>query len=142
MPTLEIIGRITHIGETVRITESFSKRTMIVEETCEYPQTFPIDFNNENIDLTFNYQVGQNVKATVNVRGKAYTNKSTQLPSAFLSFAIWKMESLDHASKYATPQPSNPPPNQSAPNQSSSEDDDLPFLKRKAPILPYWGGFN
>ena len=121
---MEVIGKIKLINETQTFgTGGFRKRDMVVTTDEQYPQMILIEFIQDKCDLLNNYQVGQDVKVSINLRGREWINPQGEA-KYFNSVQGWRIEGLSQGV------PSNIPPTQSfepAPDLSENEPDDLPF---------------
>lgn len=83
---IEIKGTVETILEIQEFASGFRKRTIVVNTGGKYPQTVPIDFAKEKIDLLDNLATGQEVAIGVNVRGNEYNGKY------YVSLAGWKVD--------------------------------------------------
>ena len=122
---MEIIGKIKLINETQTFgSNGFRKRELVVTTDEQYPQMILIEFIQDKCDILNTYQVGQDVKVSINIRGREWINPEGQA-KYFNSIQGWRIESLAAAGA-----PSNVPPADSfapAPDLSANEPDDLPF---------------
>ena len=85
-----------------------------------------IEFVQDKTDLLDNYQVGQNVKVSINLRGREWVNPQGET-KYFNSIQGWRIEVLDEA---ASPDmPPLPPADAFEPATDFNEEDhdDLPF---------------
>lgn len=122
---MEVIGKIKLIGETQTFgSNGFRKRELVVTTDEQYPQMIMIEFVQDKVDLLNNYSVGQDVKVSINLRGREWINPQGEA-KYFNSIQGWRVESL--AQGASTQQ--LPPIDQfeAAPDLSSDEPDDLPF---------------
>jgi len=120
---MEIIGKIKLINETQTFgSNGFRKREIVVTTDEQYPQMILIEFIQDKCDILNNFQVGQDVKVSINIRGREWINPEGQA-RYFNSIQGWRIESL------AQQAPSNVPPADfaPAPDLSTEEPDDLPF---------------
>ena len=121
---MEIQGKIKLIGETQSIgSNGFRKRELVVTTEEQYPQHIMVEFVQDKTDLLNNYQVGQQIKVGINLRGREWINPQGEA-KYFNSIQGWRIEGLSQAA------PSNLPPVdqfQPAANVSDAEPDDLPF---------------
>lgn len=83
---IEIKGTVETILEILEFASGFKKRTIVVNTGGKYPQTVPIDFAKEKIDLLDNLAKGQEVTIGVNIRGNEYNGKY------YVSLAGWKVD--------------------------------------------------
>jgi len=117
---LNIKGEILRVGDTQQVTGNFKKRDLILKETIEnYPQTYKIEFLQDNCKLLDNLKKGHLVEVSVNLRGREYTNKKTGLIDAFNSIVGWKIENQEQEQRTQTKKVEN--------NNDTIEGDDLPF---------------
>lgn len=112
---MEITGKIKLIGETETVGSAgtFKKRLIVISTEEQYVQHVPIDFVQDKTSILDKYQVGQEVKVSVNVRGNEYNGKY------YVSLNGWRIESLSQA-------PTIPPVQEQAPVIDESVPD-LPF---------------
>jgi hypothetical protein len=121
---MEVIGKIKVIGnQTTHGTSGFRKRELVVTTDEQYPQMIMIEFVQDKCDLLNNYTVGQDVKVSINLRGREWINPEGEA-KYFNSITGWRIEVLQTA-----PKQNLPPVEQFQPvsNTSSEEPDDLPF---------------
>lgn len=122
---MEVIGKIKLIGETQTFgSNGFRKRELVVTTDEQYPQMLMIEFIQDKVDLLNSYVVGQDVKVSINLRGREWINPQGEA-KYFNSIQGWRIENLSQA----TSSQELPPLDQfePAPDLSSNEPDDLPF---------------
>jgi len=123
---MEVIGKVKLIGEVQTFgSNGFRKRELVVTTDEQYPQMIMIEFVQDKTDLLNNYKVGQDVKVSINLRGREWINPQGEA-KYFNSVQGWRIESLSQAGGA----PSNlPPVDQFEPTSSVSDEepDDLPF---------------
>lgn len=123
---MEVQGKVKMIGETQTFGgNGFRKREVVVTTDEQYPQHIMVEFVQDKTDLLNHYQVGQNVKISINLRGREWVNPQGET-KYFNSIQGWRIENLQDAA------PGNMPvaPAQAFPaaNDLNEEDhDDLPF---------------
>jgi len=111
--SLVLKGKITHIGETKEVSDSFKKRELWLKDLEEdYAQEHNIEFLQDKVSLLDKYAVGDIVTIDINLRGKR-TNDETRV---FNQLNGWRIAGT--ASGAA-------PSNDVAPEPESK--DDLPF---------------
>ncbi len=122
---MEVIGKIKLIGEVQTFgANGFRKRDVVVTTDDQYPQMISVEFHQDKTDLLNNYKVGQDVKISINLRGREWINPQGEA-KYFNSIVGWRIENLGQAAA-----PSNlPPVDQFEPASKVSDDepDDLPF---------------
>jgi hypothetical protein len=122
---MEIIGKVKLIGETQTFgSNGFRKRELVVTTDEQYPQMLMVEFVQDKVDLLNNYAVGQDVKVSINLRGREWINPQGEA-KYFNSIQGWRIESL----AAAAPTQELPPLDQfaPAPDLTNDEPDDLPF---------------
>ncbi len=123
---MEVTGAIKKIDETKTYgANGFRKREIVITTNEQYPQTLLIEFIQDKCDLLNNYQVGQDVKISVNLRGREWINPEGKT-LYFNSIQGWRIETLQPAVNEMPPQP---PLEQFEPveDTNTEEPDDLPF---------------
>lgn len=122
---MEVIGKVKLIGEVQTFgTGGFRKRELVVTTDEQYPQMIMIEFVQDKTDLLNSYKVGQDVKVSINLRGREWINPEG-VAKYFNAIQGWRVENL---SSQAAPD-TLPPVDQFQPaaNVSDEEPDDLPF---------------
>jgi len=140
---MEVTGRVKVIGETQTFgANGFRKRELVVETFDQYPQSILIEFVQDNVNLLDQYQIGQEVRVFINLRGREWVNPEG-VTKYFNSVQGWRLEA--YQAQQAAPQGYNqpqaggyPPQQAAAPQQGGqapapgnvggdSKEDDLPF---------------
>ena len=125
---MEVQGKIKMVGETQTFgNNGFRKREVVVTTDEQYPQHIMVEFVQDKTDLLNNYNVGQSVKISINLRGREWTNPQGEV-KYFNSIQGWRIENLQ------TEQPTEgippvPPAEafEPADNINEEDHDDLPF---------------
>ncbi len=123
---MEVIGKIKLIKETQTYgSNGFRKRETVLTTDEQYPQMLLIEFIQDKCDMLDSFQVGQDVKISINLRGREWINPEGQAVY-FNSIQGWRIENLAQSNEQVPPpvQPQNFEP---APDLKSEEPDDLPF---------------
>jgi len=121
--SLEITGKIIVIGETeiVGSAGTFNKRLLVIETDEKYSQKVPIDFVQDKTSLLDAFNIGDNVKAGLNIRGNEYNGKY------YVSLNGWNInkvaESIPPSQAYIEKQEKTTHPV----SINEAEIDDLPF---------------
>jgi len=124
---MEVTGKIKWIDETKTYgNNGFRKREVVITTEEQYPQQILIEFIQDKCELLNNYQVGQNVKIGINLRGREWTNPEGET-KYFNSIQGWRIDALENDS--STEIPPMPPPTSFEPAEGDANevDDDLPF---------------
>tara|TARA_A100001011_G_scaffold21957_1_gene22090 strand:- start:61481 stop:61855 length:375 start_codon:yes stop_codon:yes gene_type:complete len=124
---MELSGKIKWIDETKTYgSNGFRKRELVITTEEQYPQHIMVEFIQDKCDLLNSYQVGQNVKIGINLRGREWVNPEGET-KYFNSIQGWRIE----ASEATAPSemPPMPPPASFEPAEGNSNEveDDLPF---------------
>jgi hypothetical protein len=128
---MEITGRIKEIFPEKQISASFRKREAVITTLEQYPQHILIEFVQDKGDLLNTVNVGQEVKVSIDIRGREWTSPDGQV-KYFNSIHGWRIEQNspsqeNQASASTAPAPpTNLPPLDALPKDNSDEDD-LPF---------------
>ncbi len=125
---MEVQGKIKVIGETQTFgTNGFRKREVVVTTEEQYPQHIMIEFVQDKTDLLNTYQVGQQVKININLRGREWVNPQGET-KYFNSIQGWRIENVQQDASNGNVPPA-PPTEAFEPvgNLNEEEQDDLPF---------------
>jgi len=122
----ELVGKIKVLGNTIQVSEKFSKRELVVTTDEQYPQQILIEFAQDKCDLLNGYSVGQVVKVSINLRGREWVNESGK-SKYFNSIQGWRIDKADAPGneKYKGKKELTENLGGSLPNDD--EEDDLPF---------------
>lgn len=131
---MEINGRVKLINAVQQVSASFKKRELVVTTEEQYPQHILVEFTQDKCDLLDNYQLGELVKVSINLRGREWTNPQGET-KYFNSIQGWRIErpmaaAPAPAQNFAAPQmPQMPTTDAFEPATSFKEEDhdDLPF---------------
>ena len=124
---MEVSGKIKWIDETKTYgSNGFRKREVVVTTEEQYPQHILVEFVQDKCDLLNNYQVGQNIKIGINLRGREWVNPQGET-KYFNSVQGWRIEALEEAP--TSEMPPMPPPStfEAAEGDAQEVEDDLPF---------------
>lgn len=125
---MEVQGKVKMIGETQTFgSNGFRKREIVVTTEEQYPQDIMVEFVQDKTDLLNIYKVGQNVKVSINLRGREWTNPQGEV-KYFNSIQGWRIEALQSEAS-SSEMPPMPPADAFEPVSNINEDehDDLPF---------------
>jgi len=126
---MEIQGRIKMIGQTQTFgANGFRKRELVVTTEEQYPQHLMVEFVQDKCDLLNSYQVGQQIKVSINLRGREWVNPQGET-KYFNSIQGWRIENLQPAAPQAPDMPPVAPIDAFEPASDFKEEDhdDLPF---------------
>lgn len=125
---MEVQGKIKMVGETQTFgNNGFRKREVVVTTEEQYPQHIMVEFVQDKTDLLNNFQVGQAVKISINLRGREWLNPQGET-KYFNSIQGWRIEAAQQDAP-AAGMPPVPPADAFEPASDFKEEDhdDLPF---------------
>lgn len=115
---MEILGKIKLINQTQTFgSNGFRKREMVVVTDEQYPQMIMVEFIQDKCDILNNYSVGEDVKVSINLRGREWINPEG-VAKYFNTIQGWRIEKTS-AQNFV-------PHNQDN-DLHSNKPDDLPF---------------
>jgi len=124
---MEITGKIKLIGETQTFGASgFRKRELVVTTDEQYPQMLMIEFVQDKTDALNSYAVGEDVKVSINLRGREWINPEG-VAKYFNSIQGWRIEKLQAGAPQGVPPVEPATAFEPADKVSDNEPDDLPF---------------
>jgi hypothetical protein len=125
---MEISGKIKMIDTTKEVgTGGFKKRDVAVTTDEQYPQHILIQFVQDKCDLLDNFNIGDDVKIGINVRGRIWVNPKGE-DVYFNTLNGWNIFKQDTSKQ--TPSAVDAyetKTNPSSTNANEDETDDLPF---------------
>ncbi len=124
---MEIIGKIKWIDETKEYgSNGFKKRELVVTTEEQYPQHILIEFIQDKCEILNSFQIGNNVKIGINLKGREWTNPEGQV-KYFNSVQGWRIDIID--GEISQELPPIPPPisSENIDEKKTEEEDDLPF---------------
>jgi hypothetical protein len=125
---MEVSGKIKKIDETKTFgTGGFRKRELVVTTEEQYPQVIMVEFIQDKCDLLNNFKEGDNVKVSINLRGREWTSPQGEVKH-FNTIQGWRIEALQ-AETSSGDMPPVPPKEAFEPVSDLKEEDhdDLPF---------------
>lgn len=124
---MEIQGKVKFIDETKEYgSNGFRKRELVITTEEQYPQHILVEFVQDKTELLNNFQVGQNIKVSINLRGREWVNPQGET-KYFNSIQGWRVETVQNSESGEVPPV--PPMDAFEPvNELNADDhDDLPF---------------
>lgn len=125
---MDISGKLKLINETKEYgTNGFRKREVVVTTEEQYPQDLLIEFIQDKCDILNSYNVGENVKIDINLRGREWESPQGEI-KYFNSIQGWRIEKLGVEDQNDMVPPI-PQTEESTDNEEfgNDEPDDLPF---------------
>jgi hypothetical protein len=125
---MELQGRIKLVDSTKEFgSNGFRKRELVITTEEQYPQHILIEFVQDKCDLLNNFQIGQQVKVSINVRGREWVNPQGET-KYFNSLQGWRIENLANDQQGNELPPVTPMDAFEPASDFKEEDhDDLPF---------------
>ncbi|MEA1787192.1 DUF3127 domain-containing protein [Arenibacter sp. GZD96] len=125
---MEVQGTVKMVGDTQTFgTNGFRKREVVVTTDEQYPQHIMVEFVQDKCDLLNSVAVGQEVKISINLRGREWVNPQGET-KYFNSIQGWRIEKVQ-AEAAPGQMPPVPPLEAFEPVDDINEEehDDLPF---------------
>ncbi len=124
---MEITGKIKKIDETKTFgSNGFRKREMVITTEDQYPQMILIEFIQDKCDLLDSYKEGNDVKVSINIRGREWVNPEGEA-KYFNSIQGWRIEQSQSVAPEVVPPVDTVDAFEPADTVSDAEPDDLPF---------------
>lgn len=126
---MEVLGKIRVLSAEQQVTATFKKRELVVTTDEQYPQHIMIEFGQDKCDLLNNFNVGDAVKVSINLRGREWVSPQGET-KFFNSLQGWRVEKQAAAGSETPAQtPAMPAAAAFAPATDLNEEeaDDLPF---------------
>ncbi len=122
---MEVSGKIKKIDETKTFgSNGFRKREMVVTTDEQYPQMIMVEFIQDKCDLLNNFNVGDDVKISINLRGREWINPEGEA-KYFNSVQGWRIEKMQSGAEVVPPVEAEG--FETVTKVSEEEADDLPF---------------
>ncbi|UUV21972.1 DUF3127 domain-containing protein [Paenimyroides aestuarii] len=88
---MEVLGRIKVIGPVQDVSPTFRKRELVVTTEEQYPQHILIEFTQDKCDLLNTFQLGEQVRIGINLRGREWVNPQGET-RYFNSIQGWRID--------------------------------------------------
>ena len=124
---MEVSGKIKWLDETKTYgNNGFRKRELVITTEEQYPQHILVEFIQDKCDLLDAFQMGQNVKIGINLRGREWVNPQGET-KYFNSIQGWRIEAVGVSSSSEIPPMPPPTAFEPADDPTDGTEDDLPF---------------
>ncbi len=124
---MEVSGKIKVLGDVKTFGDNgFRKREIVITTQEQYPQHLLIEFVQDRCELLDSFNVGENVKISINLRGREWENPEGDV-KYFNSIHGWRIEKEDSMEKDKIPSPDQAPGFEEKTDEDSEVEDDLPF---------------
>ncbi len=90
---MELTGKVKVVKPTQQISDNFAKREFVITTNDQYPQTIQLEVINDKCAVLDNMAVGDNVKCSINIRGREWTNKDGET-KYFNTIQAWRIEQI------------------------------------------------
>lgn len=116
-------GKIHCIGETIRVSERFTKREIVIEiaDNPKYPQLVQFEAAKDRCQLLDGLRPGDTVTIDFNLRGREWSRGGES--RFFNTLDVWRVELARDKPRGAEPRTERSGP----PRTHGDTDDDLPF---------------
>jgi hypothetical protein len=120
---MKINGKILEIMDTQQVSDSFKKRTFILEytENPQFPEYISFELIQDRCELIDGFQVAQEVTVSFNLKGRKWVSPAGET-KYFNSLQAWRVEAADQEAS-TIPQPAKAITR----STKDSEEDELPF---------------
>ena len=89
---MEVLGKIKVLGDIKTYGDNgFRKREVVLTTQEQYPQHLLIEFIQDRCELLDSFNVGENVKISINLRGREWENPEGEV-KYFNSIHGWRIE--------------------------------------------------
>ena len=88
---MEVLGKVKVVGSVQEVSTSYKKRELVVTTDEQYPQHIAIEFTQDKCDLLNDISVGDEVKVSINLGGREWTNPQGEV-KYFNSIKEWRIE--------------------------------------------------
>ncbi|MEL7065134.1 MAG: DUF3127 domain-containing protein [Bacteroidota bacterium] len=120
---MKVIGKLLEVKETQQVSDTFKKRTFVLEyaENPQYPEYISFELVQDRCSLLDNSQTGQEVEVSFNLKGRKWINPEGET-KYFNSLQAWRIETVA-----GSPAASEEQKATSAAAVEPTQEDDLPF---------------
>ena len=124
---MEVLGKIKVLGDIKTYGDNgFRKREVVITTQEQYPQHLLIEFIQDRCELLDSFNVGENVKISINLRGREWENPEGEV-KYFNSIHGWRIEKDEFVEKDIIPSPNDSPGFEEKTDEENEVEDDLPF---------------
>ena len=89
---MEVLGKVKFISNDIKNEAgTFTKRELVVTTDEQYPQHILINFVQDKVDLIDKLSIGEEVKVSINLRGREWTNPNGEV-KYFNDIQGWRVE--------------------------------------------------
>ena len=89
---LKLSGVVYKVFDTVKVSDTFTKREFVIETEDKYPQKVKFELTQDSCKKIDNLKEGETVTVYFNVRGREWENKKKEQLVYFVSLNAWRVE--------------------------------------------------
>jgi hypothetical protein len=121
-----IEGKLIVVMDTVQTTETFKKRSFVVEliDNPMYPQKVQFEANQDRVSLLDNFAVGDQIEVVFNLRGREWTSPQGE-KKYFNTLEAWRISKVEASA--SSPAANGSEPAYGGEDMAGDTSDDLPF---------------
>ena len=124
---MEVSGKIKVLGDVKTFGDNgFRKREVVITTQDQYPQHLLIEFVQDRCELLDSFNIGENVKISINLRGREWENPQGDV-KYFNSIHGWRIEKEESNGNDTIPSPDEAPGFEVKSDDDKEVEDDLPF---------------
>ena len=124
---MEVSGKIKVLGDVKTFGDNgFRKREVVITTQEQYPQHLLIEFVQDRCELLDSFNIGENVKISINLRGREWENPQGDV-KYFNSIHGWRIEKENSIENDNIPSPDEAPGFEVKSDDDKEVEDDLPF---------------
>ena len=124
---MEVSGKIKVLGDVKTFGDNgFRKREVVITTQEQYPQHLLIEFVQDRCELLDTFKVGENVKISINLRGREWENPEGNI-KYFNSIHGWRIEKEESTQDELSPPPEDISGFEEKSDEDNEVEDDLPF---------------
>ena len=124
---MEVSGKIKVLGDVKTFGDNgFRKREVVITTQEQYPQHLLIEFVQDRCELLDSFNIGENVKISINLRGREWENPQGDV-KYFNSIHGWRIEKEDSIGNDTIPSPGEAQGFEVKSDEDKEVEDDLPF---------------
>jgi hypothetical protein len=130
---MDVTGILKVKQETQQVKDSFKKREFVltIDQTSQYPQHVTFQLTQDKTSIIDNYNVGEEVKVSFNLRGREWTSPQGDV-KYFNTIDAWRIERVQNQKSASATQATsaadvNPATAIVSDFSKTTAEDDLPF---------------
>lgn len=121
-------GVVKTIGQTVNVTEKFSKREFVIEvKDGMYPQVVQFQMAQDKCSLLDTVGIGQEIEVSFNLRGREWTDPKTGQIKVFNTLDAFRVEAVTSAAPRPVAVAVAAAPVAAVTATTTEEEEELPF---------------